>query len=513
MLVKTDSNWDKVTDVVIIGYGLAGAAAAITAREFGAEVLILEKREEENFYSNSSLAAASCIGSSDVKKTVQYLEALSRVVGGEVLWTDLDVIRVAAEYIADNANWIRKLGGNINYVGIASEHSELPGADALERYHYAGAGYRMMLFMYEKVKERKVEVRHKVAAKKLLTNIKGDVVGVRVVTAEGKQQDICALRGVILACGGFEFDERLKLNYIKVYPTYFTGTQTNTGDGIRMAIDVGADLWHMNCCASRVVLKYPELPWGLSVDFGGRGWTRRTLVKVKGRENKNEPAGYMMVDRTGHRFTNENFKAHALYYEFGLFDSWKLEYPRIPCFWIFDQKRMGEGVLVNNLGGAAGPQQLYHWSNDNSVELEKGWIISAKTVKELARKLDIPPDALERTVNTYNRYCDGGNDLAFNRVNTTMVRLDKSPFYGCRLYPGGPNTQGGPRRNPQGRILNTDGDTIKGLYGAGELGSVFGMIYPSGGSNIGECIVSGRLAGENVAREKPRAQGQQKPAR
>ena len=76
------------------------------------------------------------------------------------------------------------------------------------------------------------------------------------------------------------------------------------------------------------------------------------------------------------------------------------------------------------------------------------------------------------------------------------------PFYSVKLWPGGANTRGRPKRNGKAQILNTDGEPIGGLYGAGESGSLFGMIYPAGGGNLGECIAFGRIAGENAASEK-----------
>ena len=224
------------------------------------------------------------------------------------------------------------------------------------------------------------------------------------------------------------------------------------------------------------------------------------------RSGQPEPAGYIMVDRFGNRFTSEDLKMHALYYELGLFDTQRLEYPRIPCYWIFDQRRIDDGVLPNT-SGAAGPHQLYKWSSDNSKEIEQGWIITARTVRELAGKLDLPEDNLQKTVDTYNRYCSQGKDPEFNRRPATLVPLGKRPFYACRLWPGGSNTQGGPRRNACSQIVNTDGGPIPGLYGGGELGSVYGMLYPSGGGNLAECIAFGRIAGENAAREKPRRLG------
>ncbi len=78
-----------------------------------------------------------------------------------------------------------------------------------------------------------------------------------------------------------------------------------------------------------------------------------------------------------------------------------------------------------------------------------------------------------------------------------------TPYYAVEVWPGGPNTQGGPRRNYKSQIMNVEGEPIPGLYGAGELGSVFGMLY-TGGGNIAECISFGRIAGEDAAEERSR---------
>ncbi|MFC2020802.1 FAD-dependent oxidoreductase [Chloroflexota bacterium] len=504
-----DSNWDKTADVVIIGYGLAGVVSAITAHDAGSEVLILDKMPQEKFHSSSSMSGGIFISTSDVKKTIQYMEGLNLISNrgvptGDIMWTEPEITQVWAEYTADNAKWMQNLGANISLRRNGGEHPTIPGCESIERWVFAGSGFRMMNFLYDKVSERKIEVRHSTRAKKLLTNLKGEVIGVKVVTAEGQERDIGAHKAVILACGGFEYNEPMKMQYLKVYPAYFMGPTSSTGDGIVMAQEVGADLWHMNCVAARIVLKFPECPWAFLINFSGRGMRHRAQNL---QSDQPEAAGYIMVDRFSNRFTSENIKGHAVYYELGLFDTQRLEYPRIPCYSIFDQRRIDGGILTNSPSGAAGPHQLYKWSSDNSKEIEQGWIVTAKTVRELAGKLDLPADNLQRTVDTYNRYCSQGKDTEFNRRPETLAPLDKGPFYACRLWPGGPNTQGGPRRNALSQILNTDGDPISGLYGGGELGSVFGMLYPSGGGNLGECIAFGRVAGENAAREKPRRLG------
>ncbi|MBA7609019.1 Urocanate reductase [subsurface metagenome] len=124
------------------------------------------------------------------------------------------------------------------------------------------------------------------------------------------------------------------------------------------------------------------------------------------------------------------------------------------------------------------------------------------TVAELATKLNMPPENLENTINTWNRHCQVGNDPDFKRNPLELVPLDESPFFAIKLFPGGSNTLGGPRRNSRAQVLNPFGEPIPGLYAAGECGSVFGLLYPAGGGNLAECIAFGRIAAENAMREK-----------
>jgi succinate dehydrogenase/fumarate reductase flavoprotein subunit len=202
---------------------------------------------------------------------------------------------------------------------------------------------------------------------------------------------------------------------------------------------------------------------------------------------------------------SEELKPHTAAYELGVFDSHKLEYPRVPSYHIFDRRRIEYGPLGQLTSGPSGPHQLYKWSRDNSAELRKGWIVRGETVAELASNIGVPPDNLEKTVQLWNKYCEVGNDPDFGRNPLELVSLDNPPFYAIKLLPGGSNTLGGPRKNSRAQVMNPFGEPIPGLYAAGECGSVFGMLYPAGGGNLAECIAFGRIAAENAVKEKPRA--------
>ena len=222
----------------------------------------------------------------------------------------------------------------------------------------------------------------------------------------------------------------------------------------------------------------------------------------------------IFVDKRGKRFTNERYKLNAFGYELTNYDTYALCYPKVPCYWIFDEKRRVLAPLASQHGACNPPGGImgdihYIWSADNQKEIDRGWIIKANTIEELADKILVDPDnnglmspsVLRMTVKQYNEYCRKGEDIDFHKSKQWLQRLEDPPYYAIKLWPGGPNTQGGPKRNLRGQVLHVGNTPIPRLYSAGELGSVFGMIYQSAGS-IGECIVFGRIAGANAAAEQ-----------
>jgi succinate dehydrogenase/fumarate reductase flavoprotein subunit len=508
------TRWHMDADVVVVGFGAAGAAAAITAHDEGARVLVLEKQEAGKVVSNSSMAGGSFICPNDVEGAVLHLESLYRV-GEELCWTGLDVIRAWARYTSENKTWLEGMGAtDITLARRGGEH-RLPGFESIDIYRSADTGEGgLMRLLHGQVNSRRIQVIYDMPATKLLTNSKGEVLGVSAKPGRDARSviNVRSRRAVILASGGFEFDEGMKLQFLKVYPTYFLGTPANTGDGIRMALGVGAQLWHMNCCSARLVMKFPDLSVALNPVFGGKDWaspwreTELATETKRGTEaeirESGSGVGYVIVDRTGRRYAKETFKPHSFYYELTGFDSQRAFYPRVPSYWIFDRKRLDDGPLVRTGSGGAGPAGFYRWSADNREEVERGWIKQGETLQALALQVGLDPHALAETVAQYNLCCREGEDRAFGRSPATLVPLDTAPFYAVELWPGGPNTQGGPQRNSRAQIMRPDGTAVPRLYGAGELGSIYGMLYPAGGGNLAECIAFGRIAGENAAGER-----------
>ncbi|MFH1486512.1 MAG: FAD-binding protein, partial [Chloroflexota bacterium] len=333
----------------------------------------------------------------------------------------------------------------------------------------------------------------------------GETPGAHLITEGGEGRGVVARRGgkdirikasraVILTCGGFEFNEWMKQNYLRAYPVHFTGNPANTGDGITMAMEIGTKLWHMNCASWRVVLKFPECPSAFS--------TQR------------HETSSIFVDKRGNRFSSERYKVHSFGYELTNYDCYAMTYPKIPAFWVFDENRrklcpLGSYSGASNPPGGVPGDCFYVWDEDNTKEIDRGWIMKSDTIEGLAKQIMADPDdkgllrrgALEATVKRYNEFCHNGEDQDFHKHTDWLQPLENPPYYAVKLWPGGPNTQGGPKRNARAQVMRVDETPIPRLYSAGELGSVWSMLY-QGAGNLGECIAFGRIAGANAAAEK-----------
>jgi succinate dehydrogenase/fumarate reductase flavoprotein subunit len=332
-------------------------------------------------------------------------------------------------------------------------------------------------FLRSRVEERQIPVWLSSPAKELLTDGKSAVIGA-TVTRGGKEIAVRARRAVILTCGGFEYNDWLKANYLKGYPYYSLGSPGNTGDGVRMAQRVGADLWHMAGVSCPVGFKAPEF---------------ETAFLVKPPSWR-----YLFVDQKGKRFVSET-DIHAYNFLVDLFDPHTLTFPRIPSFLLFDQTACQTGgMAVPALGYNRGK---YSWSKDNGEEIRRGWIDAGGTLRELGDKIGVNGTALEDTVREYNLGCEKGED-PLGRPKDKLNALGPGPYYAMKLWPCLLNTQGGPRRNVKGEVLYPDGNPIPGLYSAGELGSLFGFLY-QGAGNLAECLAFGRIAGREAAKANP----------
>jgi succinate dehydrogenase/fumarate reductase flavoprotein subunit len=478
--------FDRSADIVVVGFGCAGLAAAITAWRAGAETLVLEKQPADAHTPSTRMSGGMMMATTDVAKAAAYLD---RCAAGMV---PRDVSEAWAARAIGLIEWLHEIAPELDLKRVGgAEHPEFEGSDAFGVYQPGGAKTRLDLngkagpFLWERLAANfhamtSVPVLWNAPADRLIRNGDGRIVGVE--TADGRR--IEARKGVILTCGGYLHDARMKRDFLRAWPVYFYGNPGNTGDGVRMAQEVGADLWHMNQMIGRAIGNF-QLEDGSDLSV---------MLFLN-------PPGYVITDSHGKRFADESAQAnllHGFYYHLLAYDPNTGETPRNPCFWFFDETRRKAGMLTLPSVGvhAVG---IYTWSEDNSAEIARGWIASGATIAEAAAAAGVAdPAAAETEIAAYNEACRTGAADPFGRPAETMVPVDQGPFYCVRLYPGGSNTTGGPRRNARAQIVDTRCEPIPGLYAAGELGQGTGMLYPSDGSNLSEGFCFGQIAAESA---------------
>lgn len=477
-----------VVDVAIVGYGGAGASAAIEAHDAACSVIVIEK---ESAGGGSTRESGGTIRTLlDRAGAVGHYEALT--MGN----TPRVMLEVYAEGLDQLPRWLEDLGavlvdspklGGFPVTHRQSAFPNLPGANALgtrlrviaEQPNDNG-GLSLWNVLNRAVRTRGIRVELDVPAQRLLREPTGEISGVRAVRKDGSALVVRARKGVILASGGFAYNKQMHMDYFGVTLEAFGPPNRNTGDGIRLAQDVGADLWHMNAIAGPFGYKFPEY----EAAFGHRMPT----------------AGYLYLDRRGRRFTNETaLEHHSCALASMAYDPAELRYTRMPSYVVFDERTRLSGPVR---GGNNGYNREVPWSADNSAEIARGWITAAGSVAELAAKLGLPVEAATAEIDRFNGFCKQGVDEDFARSAEHLVPLTEPPFYALELWPSLLNTQGGPRRNERAEVLGMFGEPISRLYSAGELGSMWGMLYPGAG-NVSEALVYGRIAGRNVSAHKP----------
>ena len=472
--------WDKEADVVIVGSGFAGLSAAIAAKDAGAQAIILEKMPREHEGGNSRVSGNMWWTPTNLPEALEYMEALCAGL------TDKESLRALAEEMMQLNGWLETLGVTPRPLGIFQpEHPELPGSKCVRTWSNGGAGEgKLWIPIREQAEKRGIEILYATPAKDLVLSPAREVLGVRA-SRGGKEISIRAGKGVVLACGGFEFNFDMHKQFLPGWPTYGRGTPGNTGDGIAMAQKAGAALWHMNNSLAGIgCLIVPEFdPVLIPVSFPGNA--------------------YILVDKTGKRFMNEmrenrhgfGHKENLLY-----FDGVLGAFTRLPCFGIFDESARTRGSIAGGMGfklGWFGWFGGYQGSRDNSKEIEKGWIVKGETLADLANKLEMKPADLEASVARWNEQSRNQNDQDFGRPGRSLIAIEKPPFYSVKVFPATYNTQGGPRRNARCQVVDPDNQPIPGLYSAGELGSFWGWMYNGGGNNA-EALCTGRIAARNI---------------
>jgi succinate dehydrogenase/fumarate reductase flavoprotein subunit len=481
--------WDIEADVVVVGFGAAGMAAAVTAHDLGARVVILEKAPEGQEGGNTRVAGQGYLNTSSADQAAAYLTALC----GHYTVPE-PMVQVWAEEMCRNNAWLAALGGDPQehqHPPVGIEFPDLPGSDCVHKFHDGPTyGYSYTWKLFERlVKQRPISIRYETPGKELIQHdVTKEILGVRALRGTQPIQ-VKARKAVVLTCGGFENNQEMIRNYLPGVPyCYTSGTPYNEGDGVAMAMSVGADLWHMNNYAGpSMALKVPEV--------------RTTFSMQALHYSKEIPGGMIVVGPDARRFADEKYKTR--HGKVPVNGRWLPLSTPCPMFLIFDHTLFASGPLYDKTPSHGWTQivERYDWSEDNSAELARGWIRTADSLAALAAEMGLDADTLAATVSRWNRHCEARHDADFGR-SLMLSPIVERPFYAVELSPSMLNTQGGPRRNEKGQIVRPDGSPIARLYSAGELGSIYGYLY-QGTGNIGECLAFGRVAGRNAAAETP----------
>ncbi len=316
----------------------------------------------------------------------------------------------------------------------------------------------------------------------------GRVTGA-IVERGGEQEIISARNGVILATGGFEWNDALKHAFLRGPLDAPASPPTNRGDGLKMAMAAGAGLGNMTSAWWVPTLAIPEAQWQ-------SGETRNMPVLIE----RTLPHG-IMVNRDGQRFCNEAANYSALAGAFHAFDPASYDYPNLPAYLIFDSQYRERYPLASYMPGSPLPD----------------WVVVADSFEELADKIGVDAKKLPATVARFNELASQLDDQDFGRGKTdydrfygdrskegagaTLGSLVQPPYYAVKIRMGALGTNGGAKTNAQAQILDVDGEPIAGLFGAGNVISApTGSVYAGAGGTLGPALTFGYIAGRAAAK-------------
>lgn len=492
--------WTDEADIVIVGMGFAGlSAAAVSDAENLGSALVLEAAPEQ-FRGGNSYASGQIVFCPDsVEAAMTYQGALNAPYD-----VPEDIMRAWAEDICENVSWLTDTFGcdfEGNYYDEIGEFPDMPEAEKCPAYLDGGRSNDGGVWekMCEYVEDCDIPVYYEARALHLIKNDNGEIVG--VACEDGR--NFKANKGVLLACGGFEHSEAIMQEHsLPGFPNIKSmGSWYNVGDGITMAQEVGAQLWHMsNFSGANLGLD----PVANDVDDIARCYA---FFKTH---------GFIYVNNRGRRFTNEEqlgkLLRHGKQFRSG---AW-VDYDMPTGAWaIFNQNEFDAGKIFGPASFAK-ITQCEGFVDDNQSALDAGVIMQANSIEELAQITGLDATALENTLAYYNDTAVAQqNDTLFHRGQAMNLygelialpgnendevrspaydieRIDP-PYYAIRLYPTIINTQGGPKRTANCEIVDLNDNPIPRLYGAGEMGCEYPYIYNVGG-NVSEAISSGRRA-------------------
>lgn len=470
-------NWAGEYDVIVMGFGGAGAVAANYAAKTSDSVLLFDVAPKGHEGGNTRYCGQFVVCGDDRDKLLTYYRTLG--AGYDVDDELLTVFTEKLVSLPDDMNKEYDLPDMMFWRGIPAtawaipEYPEFEGSETINSFtfHRGYSDGAVWQTVRNKVVNQpdRIDILYETRGRKLIQDPDSKTILGVCVERNGELINIRAKNGVVMTCGGFENNPTMIANYLSLSKSNPIGTLYNRGDGIKMALDVNADLWHMDCHEGQCTDCIGSL--GFDVGEGKRGSIIREFAAG---------GSYIVVSEDGTRFMNETeLCRHGHNYYYG-------EH-MIPPFttysYVIADEKMMQTWKENGL------------PNDDM----KSVMTEASSFEELAEILSLPK--LVRNISFYNDSVSAGEDFVFNRTPETMAALDDGHCYAFRMVPRILNTQGGARRNCRAEVLDVDGNPIPHLYSAGEFGGLTAHNY-QGATNIAECLIFGRIAGENAAAKK-----------
>lgn len=445
-------------DVAIIGAGVAGLSAAVSASAMGARVIVLEAADEvggSSRLSGGHILAAGTHMQREAGIEGDTPEALFEYYTTLNQWMiEPNVVKRFCDEGAETLKWLCDLG--IEFV----PQIFVPGVNSVPREHIpVGAGAGVVEGLDAACSRQSVEFVFQTRVEELMTDDTGTVTG---LVADGQPIKTGA---VIIATGGFGANPEFLKKY---FPNSDSG-----GDGT----------WYIGCTTARG----DGIPLGQSVGAGLDGHNRGLLLASPGFSEDLEiplPNWAMMVGRSGRRFTNENVHYSMMA---GIIE-----------------KAGGVGFVIldepTRLAAESQEGNRAYWVGDIiAKKADEGIVHRADTIEELANMAGINPATLAGSIERYNKDADAGEDKAYLKVSAgALPTISKPPFYAVEVRNSIICWTGtGLRINENAQVLNEQEQTISGLYAAGEaVGSLHGDRYAGGGGSFGGGAVFGKLAGE-----------------
>lgn len=459
MTTQTES-----TDLIVIGAGLAGLTAAMTAAENGLQVVLLEKLDQTG---GSSALSGGCLAFAGTDLQAKLgIEDSAEKLAHDLLEVgkhenDKELVQTYVDNQLATYEWLKDKGVQFGDTLEASSGQSAP------RSHNVDPADMIRVLTAKARQMPNVRICLESPVNRLLTDDTGKVVGVSFRQGQEDRQ-MMARCGVILTSGGFSRNPEMVHRFAPQYDNaVFIGGDGNVGDGLRMACKLGADLADMSYIKGTFG-KHPT-------DDANH---HSCLVVYK---------GAIAVNQHGKRFVNESI-------------SYKL---------------LGDACILQPYGAAF---QIFDHpilkSGDNSFRIldferrhELGLMYEAESLEELAEQIEVPAEALQETVSRYNSFVEQGQDPDFGRDGLVqghgqMVKIETGPFYAYPSTVAVFGTYCGIKINRNMQVVDVFGDVIPGLYAAGEVvGGLHGGAYMTG-SALGKAAIFGRVAALECAGHK-----------